>query len=261
MPRLNAIVVPRDVACAIEELAMRAWPARTVHALHGWRLAFGDGLTRRINSVQAVDWDDRARLDDTLHLVERFYSDRRLPPRFRVTAVSRPESLDERLAERGYAIEAPTDVLIAKTGRRQADATRDLVSIAPEAAPEWRKLWLAQGGDEGARMALLERLPAGTIFALARTASEPSGIGFMVIEQGWAGIFAMHTVKRFRGQGVAAAVLDALLTRAAALGLRRLYLQVEQDNEPAQRLYRRAGFAFAYSYHYRIAGKVPRGLG
>jgi ribosomal protein S18 acetylase RimI-like enzyme len=258
VPRLNAIEIPHNVACAIEELAMRAWPARTVHLLHGWHLAFGDGLTRRINSVQAVDWDEHARLDDAVHQVEGFYLDRGLPSRFRVTAVSRPEGLDQCLAGRGYVVEAPSDVLLAETGRRQGGAMRDAVSIARAAGPEWRRLWLAQGGDEDARLALLGRLPAGTIFALARTASEPSGIGLAVLDQGWAGIFAMHTAKRFRGQGVATAVLDALIAQATAMGVRRLYLQVEQGNEPAQRLYRRAGFGFAYRYHYRRASAAAR---
>ena len=41
--------------------------------------------------------------------------------------------------------------------------------------------------------------------------------------------------------------------RAVAECARRFYIQVEQDNDPAQRLYRGAGFAFAYSYHYRTS--------
>ncbi len=72
-----------------------------------------------------------------------------------------------------------------------------------------------------------------------------------MVERGWAGIFAMQTAERFRGQGVAGAVLDALIAETTAMGANRLYLQVEQDNAVAQQLYRRAGFSFAYSYHYR----------
>jgi ribosomal protein S18 acetylase RimI-like enzyme len=205
---------------------MRAWPARLVQPLHGWRLAFGDGLTRRINSVQAIAWDDRAELEEAV-----------------------------RQAERGYEIEPPSDVLVAEPAQRKRRATRHPVTIAKDAPPGWRELWLAQGGpDEAARRrGLLGRLPSGTIFALAQTASKPSGIGLAVIEQDWAGIFTMHTAERWRGQGVATAVLDALMAQAAVIGARRLYLQVEQDNVRAQRLYRQAGFTFAYRYHYRTS--------
>jgi ribosomal protein S18 acetylase RimI-like enzyme len=54
-------------------------------------------------------------------------------------------------------------------------------------------------------------------------------------------------------------VLDTLMGRAAAAGARRFYIQVEQDNGPAQRLYRSAGFAFAYSYHYRTSRSARPG--
>jgi ribosomal protein S18 acetylase RimI-like enzyme len=254
-PQINAIAVPSEVARAIEGLAMRAWPARLVQPLHGWRLAFGDGLTRRINSVQAIAWDDRAELQEAVRQAERGYAGRGLPTRFRMTAVSRPKELDAFLAGRGYEIEPPSDVLVAEPAQRKRRATRHPVTIAKDAPPGWRELWLAQGGpDEAAgRRGLLGRLPSGTIFALAQTASKPSGIGLAVIEQDWAGIFTMHTAERWRGQGVATAVLDALMAQAAVIGARRLYLQVEQDNVRAQRLYRQAGFTFAYRYHYRTS--------
>ena len=203
MPRLNGLAVPSETARAIDDLAMRAWPARLVQSLHGWRLAFGDGFTRRINSVQAVEWDDRAELEEAIRQVERFYAERGLPPRFRVTAVSRPEGLDSYLAKRGYAIEAPTDVLVAAATRSRSVSTCHTVTIAKEAPPEWRELWLAQGGEDetSRRQALLARLPPGAIFALAHTGSSSSGIGLAVIERDWAGIFAMYTDARLRGQG------------------------------------------------------------
>ncbi|MFT4111062.1 ribosomal protein S18-alanine N-acetyltransferase [Propionicimonas sp.] len=47
----------------------------------------------------------------------------------------------------------------------------------------------------------------------------------------------------FRGQGVAASLLRAGLEWAAAVGGRRMLLEVRPDNEPAVALYRRLGFA------------------
>lgn len=45
-----------------------------------------------------------------------------------------------------------------------------------------------------------------------------------------------------RGRGLAQKLLTLHLRRLAGLGCRRLFLEVDEDNEPARRLYRRAGF-------------------
>jgi [ribosomal protein S18]-alanine N-acetyltransferase len=45
-----------------------------------------------------------------------------------------------------------------------------------------------------------------------------------------------------RGHGVGRALLDMHLRRLAGMGTRAVFLEVEEGNEPALRLYRRAGF-------------------
>ena len=45
-----------------------------------------------------------------------------------------------------------------------------------------------------------------------------------------------------RGKGLARRLLDLHLRRLAGLGVRRVFLEVEEGNTPALRLYRRAGF-------------------
>lgn len=251
MTRLDAITLSADTVRQIETLAMRAWPARVVRPLHGWRLAFTDGMTRRINSVQACDWDGGDILEQAIEEVERFYAQHGLPARFRLIALSRPEGLDAHLAARGYQVEAPTDVMVADAV--PGSSTGHEIVLAPVPPDDWLALWLASLSlDEAAnRRALLGRLPPGAVFALARSEAEAAGIAFAVVEAGWAGIFAMQTAARSRGQGIAAALLGRLAARVNEMGAGRLYLQVEQDNPAAQRLYQRAGFTFGYSYHYR----------
>lgn len=46
-----------------------------------------------------------------------------------------------------------------------------------------------------------------------------------------------------RGHGLARALLDLNLRRLAGLGVRRVFLEVDERNVPARRLYARAGFA------------------
>jgi ribosomal protein S18 acetylase RimI-like enzyme len=80
------------------------------------------------------------------------------------------------------------------------------------------------------------------------------GVGMVVVERGWAWVFSMATRPEDRRRGVATAVLQhAAAWGAADQGPRRLYLQVEQDNLPALRLYQRLGFQPSHHYHYRVA--------
>jgi GNAT superfamily N-acetyltransferase len=55
-----------------------------------------------------------------------------------------------------------------------------------------------------------------------------------------------------RRRGAASSILAALAGWAQAGGAARAYLQVVEANEPAVRLYARAGFATLYGYHYRV---------
>lgn len=45
-----------------------------------------------------------------------------------------------------------------------------------------------------------------------------------------------------RGRGLARALLNLHLRRLAGLGASAVFLEVDEDNEPARRLYSRAGF-------------------
>ena len=59
---------------------------------------------------------------------------------------------------------------------------------------------------------------------------------------GEAEILSVAVAAARRGRGLARAVLNLHLRRLAGLGARAVFLEVDEDNEPARRLYRRAGF-------------------
>jgi ribosomal protein S18 acetylase RimI-like enzyme len=75
----------------------------------------------------------------------------------------------------------------------------------------------------------------------------------MVVERGWAGVFCMATRPQARRRGLATAVLRCGASWAAGQGARHLYLQVEEKNFPAVRLYTGLGFQTSHHYHYRLA--------
>jgi ribosomal protein S18 acetylase RimI-like enzyme len=71
-----------------------------------------------------------------------------------------------------------------------------------------------------------------------------SPLGFCVLgvrgDEGWIGGMGVATAARRRGIGEA--LLRAVIDEARARGLRRIVLEVLEQNEPARRLYERLGF-------------------
>ena len=68
---------------------------------------------------------------------------------------------------------------------------------------------------------------------------------------------AVRTVPSARGRGLASRILAGLAAHAAAQGVRRVFLQVEDDNPVAQGLYGKAGFETAWRYHYWRVTEIP----
>jgi ribosomal-protein-alanine N-acetyltransferase len=62
------------------------------------------------------------------------------------------------------------------------------------------------------------------------------------IVQDQAEILSIAVASAKRGRGLARQLLDINLRRLAALGVRSVFLEVEEGNVSARRLYRRAGF-------------------
>jgi len=69
-------------------------------------------------------------------------------------------------------------------------------------------------------------------------------VGFILSRQvaGEAEILSVAVAPARRGKGLSRRLLDMHLRRLAALGSRTVFLEVDDDNVPARRLYARAGF-------------------
>ena len=83
------------------------------------------------------------------------------------------------------------------------------------------------------RNVLADRAASGRVtvgFILSRRAADEAEILSVAVARTW------------RGRGLARRLLDLHLRRLAGLGLRTVFLEVDEDNAPARRLYARAGF-------------------
>ena len=72
------------------------------------------------------------------------------------------------------------------------------------------------------------------------------------VQNGHVGIFTMRTAEKSRGKGYASLLLAHLLAWGQRQGARGAFLQVDQANEAAIKLYRRFGFRPRYRYWQRL---------
>jgi len=127
-------------------------------------------------------------------------------------------------------------------------APRDAAAIARLHAVSFRRGW----SDGEFERLLLER----NIVAHRATVG-PALAGFILsrLAAGEAEILSVAVASARRGRGLARRLLDLHLRRLAGLGAQTVFLEVDEDNEPARRLYARAGFREVG----RRSGYYPRG--
>ena len=89
-----------------------------------------------------------------------------------------------------------------------------------------------------------ERLLLDPAVVAHRAMASDNLVGFILSRcaAGEAEILSVGVAAAWRGRGLARRLLDLHLRRLAGLGIRALFLEVDEQNRAACRLYRRAGF-------------------
>jgi ribosomal protein S18 acetylase RimI-like enzyme len=270
----------------LDELAANATPAPLTRLVDGWLAKAAPGLPfRRASAVLPPPGAgaDHRRASASLDVLEAWY--RSLGLRLLVQVSSADPSggeLDALLAARGAEVEAPVDVLVAEAAAvvDAAGPALDRLRVAvEERTPVGHRAVLDVDARAEVDAALLVGVAASLEDPVARDRSEAYGamleplggsalvghvavddrtvgVGFGVLERGWAGVFGMATAPMWRRTGVAGALVGALAEAAADRHGTQLYLQVETDNEPARHLYEGLGFARHHGYHYRAITPV-----
>lgn len=240
---------------AVERASLWAWPPERTAGVGGWLLRQGGTATRRQNSVQTLAFTGEVEVARAIAEVEAFYARHGRLACFQLTGRSRPEGLDRLLEERGYRLEAPSEVLIRPLDETPSEPSGVTLEGRPTAFamqaiadPRWG------AAERAARARLFARIRRPLAFAVRSDGGVPVAGGVCVVDGRLAGIFAMRTAVPARQRRYGRAVLDRLLGWARAMGAELGYLQVEAANLPAQGLYRGAGFTRRlYGYHYRVA--------
>jgi ribosomal protein S18 acetylase RimI-like enzyme len=252
----------------LEEEAARGWRAPEEAALGRWRLRAAEGFTGRANSALAIG-DPGMPLAAAVSEVRRWYRARGLTPMVAVPfPVGRPQSsdVDRFLAdELGWPVRSGAATVMTATPGAVADASADRaapVHVAAEPDEGWLALYRFRGQKPPPVSRRLLMSAPWQAFASVRADGDTVAIGRVAAAGGWGGLTAVEVDPRHRRRGLGRAITGALAAAAADRGATGLYLQVEDQNPAARRLYRRMGFADHHAYHYRFAlpprGRRPR---
>lgn len=251
MPELNTIR-------RLEELTLNTSPAVHQVIYDGWVLRASGTDTRRANSVTALS-PSTLPLEEKIAYVEAWYRIYQQPAIFRLTEAFAPPELDALLDSRGYSREVDTFVM-----------TYDLSDgIAPGdyAVPPGAKVVersASEGLDDVHRMRALnpamhqrdlqrQALWKGPqIFLSLKTINGVASTGMARVEAGHLGIFSMRTASKARDKGYATLLAAYLLAWGQEQGATKAFLQVDMANAAAVALYKKFGFAPAYSYWHRV---------
>jgi GNAT superfamily N-acetyltransferase len=220
------------------------------HEVGGFLVGIDAGTLGRAKSAVPLRHDlapDTKVLDE----IEALYRDRGRPPVFRLSDVAGHAPLVGALRARGYASDTPTLVKVGGVAGLRA-LSDDLAETAPQPDEPWTAVFLGEGFDpvDGAnRIRNLSRSP-GAVFASVREEGRALAVGVGAFGHGWLSIHGMRTHPAHRGKGLAGRILATLAAEAQTRGLSRAFLQVQEGNDPARSLYRRAGLTPAWRYSY-----------
>lgn len=240
---------PDDIA-SIERATLDAVCPEEIDATPGWLLPYDSLPVGRARSAVPLAHTPLSLAE--LLQIEAHYQERDRPAVFRLPERLITPEIGEALQAMGYGATQAVLVQVAELDGLLRLAPVDAATLSATPSAPWASVYTAYGFDpvDGAnRVQLLSRSPC-VVYAHVMEDGQALAAGTGSISQGWLSIHGMRTAPSAQGRGLASRILSGLAAHAAAQGVHRVFLQVEDDNLVAQGLYRKAGFATAWRYHY-----------
>jgi ribosomal protein S18 acetylase RimI-like enzyme len=241
------------LAASVERAMLRAWPAAQEQALDGCLLRFSEGYTRRANCATAYS-DGVLPASELVAACENLYREHDLPAIFRLASPWPQPALDEELARQGYALMDVTHVLAVRLTDRVGSPSSATV-WQPASLEDWvdtyQSITLAPAAQRAAHLRILHASAGQIVLACTGAPEKATGCALGIVEADTVGLYDIAVRSDVRRQGVASALVSALLNAGQAMGARWAYLQVTKANVAARRLYERFGFEELYRYWYR----------
>ncbi|WP_425089460.1 GNAT family N-acetyltransferase [Stappia sp.] len=250
---------------AIETANLNGFPAWMQRADGSWLSRLSPGVpARRVNSLNVFDPHDDDRLAARLVETQALYARHDVVFHLRHTPLT-PPALTAHADAMGWLSAGETDVWIrpvpdAETAPEHVRAAR--LEISDCSLADWLDAFVRVGGTRPETVApdaveqlgaAFARIAARRVCLVAREASgAPVAVAIAVADRDLLGIYDLAVDPLVRRKGLGARMVQACLEQGRRLGCRTAWLQVVRENTAARALYRRCGFADAYSYHYRF---------
>ncbi|WP_344236923.1 GNAT family N-acetyltransferase [Kribbella hippodromi] len=237
---------PVDVEQLFLTTALGRPAVETAYVGH-WLLRASAGWTGRGNSLLPAG-DPGVPVADALRQAEDFYAKHELPAQALIRVGS---PYDEAIRACGWVEARPEqcDVLVMHT-------TLDHVNAQPaydvHLTDQPDDTWYAtafEGPVPAVAPQVLEGAPKAT-FASITLDGQVAAVARGAMTGHWLGVDAVRVASDFRRRGLGTAIVQGLARWAGALGGRRTYLEVLQDNTAALTTYKRLGYQEAYRYRY-----------
>ncbi|QHW34290.1 GNAT family N-acetyltransferase [Paenibacillus rhizovicinus] len=246
---------------AIEELTMNAWPAGQTAAHGGWLLRLAEGFTKRANSVHPLyaGAETAESMQRKIETCEAFYQRAGQDTIFKLTPFA-PAGLDCTLEERGYVLQDPSRVMMLGDLTLLRLPAKNEPGIAVECEDRLTYSWLdlmcgfngIPSCQEGSAARIMHAITMKTGYFTLHAHGIPAACGLAVIEGDYVGLYDIVTASSFRNQGIGERLILHMLQWAGKNGASRSYLQVVQNNAPANRLYAKLKYEELYPYWYRV---------
>lgn len=244
-----------DLAMVLEceRRIVNAWPAPATLLIGDWVVRFANGYSGRANAASPIAIG--AELDDECcDFIEQLYRGDGLPPCIRLTPLV-AEATRDRIIARGYRVRDASFGLVAAL-----DTVEPMVAADIEYTPLATEEWIAgvAARQTGAKAnaahlaAIVEKVRMPAAFAALMIGGEPVAYGMSVAERGMAEIGSIVVDEAHRGQGLGRRIVTGLMSWARAMACHSAYLQVDQSNAVALRLYENLGYRRLYAYETRV---------
>ena len=240
----------------LEEITLATSPAIHQWLYDGWVVRASGNDVRRANSA-TVFYPSSIALEEKIGVVEDWYRLHQQPAMFRLNATLTPPALDALLAARGYTREMDTYMMTLAVGPMALDLAvpQGLRVVERSSSDGISDVHQLKGSSTSMaeRDALRQSLWRGPEQYLAlKSINGLLGCGMARVQNGHVGIFMMRTAEQQRGKGYASLLVAHLLDWGRRSGAHTAFLQVDQANETALKLYRRYGFQPRYAYWQRV---------
>lgn len=265
------------VAWQVEQACLDAWPALSSAMRGDWLLRFGEGVSRRANSVNPLH-DRATSIAKHLDSFAELYRHHGQPLIVRVpTLLAGAAQINRELDQHGFDSEGETCTLLRDFGRERCAEHAQAVDVsAPSesavdpsfAAPDVTIAaradadWLAaiarlqaQSPSHAAVYArVIDAIALPTGFAALRHDGRIVATAYGVVHGDLLVIESVVVDEALRGRRLGRRLMMALFAWAVSHGAKAACLQVVADNVAGRALYASLGFdQELYRYHYRRA--------